>query len=386
MGRFMSTKDFYEEQDTASEVKTQIVCEYFKAWSQVILSVQDDRQEVGNRVGYVDLFAGKGKYDDGTPSTPIRIAQMAIKDTRLSKRLQIVLNESDSERAGALEANIFGLKGINLLEHEPVVLNEEVDARAPSRFSDLDVGPSLVFLDPWGYAGLSMELFDTFLRNWGTDLIFFFNYNRINAAVSNREVANHMNRLFGGADRADDLRGNLEPAGPSERRSLVVRAMEHALKSRSAQWILNFTFQSAEADRVSHDLFFATKSFKGYSIMNDILSNKTSGDADEPALFDETREVQTSLRLAHEPIEQLGDALVSRFAGLTLTRDEIVRTHQAESGTSNAFAEKHYNQALRNLESEGQIRASSTKGRRQAGTFPNHVQITFPESEEKTDE
>ena len=57
--------------------------------------------------------------------------------------------------------------------------------------------PTLLFVDPWGYKGLSLALINSVVQNWGCDCIFFFNYNRINPGVSNDTVREHMNALFG---------------------------------------------------------------------------------------------------------------------------------------------------------------------------------------------
>ena len=56
-------------------------------------------------------------------------------------------------------------------------------------------------MDPWGYKGLSLRLINSVLRNWGSDCIIFFNYNRINMGLNNEFVREHMDALFG-AERA----------------------------------------------------------------------------------------------------------------------------------------------------------------------------------------
>ena len=57
--------------------------------------------------------------------------------------------------------------------------------------------PILAFIDPWGYKGLTLRLVDAFLKDWGCDCLFFFNYGRINAGLSNPMVHAHMAALFG---------------------------------------------------------------------------------------------------------------------------------------------------------------------------------------------
>ena len=48
--------------------------------SKVLLGVGERRQEVSDRIAYIDLFAGPGRYEDGTLSTPLLVLKAAIED------------------------------------------------------------------------------------------------------------------------------------------------------------------------------------------------------------------------------------------------------------------------------------------------------------------
>ena len=76
-------------------------------------------------------------------------------------------------------------------------------------FEEMSLVPTLFFVDPWGYKGLSLRLVNSVLKDWGCDCIFFFNYNRINMGLSNPFVKEHMNALFG-EERAEEFRGILD--------------------------------------------------------------------------------------------------------------------------------------------------------------------------------
>ena len=78
----------------------------------------------------------------------------------------------------------------------------------------MNLVPTLLFVDPWGYKGLSLNLIDSVLKNWGCDCIFFFNYNRINMGLNNENVKEHMDALFG-EQRANELRHKLSPLLPA---------------------------------------------------------------------------------------------------------------------------------------------------------------------------
>ena len=77
----MSNGDFFDEQTIKSELKTEIVRKYFWAWAKVI-SKQVKKFGRSNNIGYVDLFAGPGKYKDASKSTPIHIKEGASRDRK----------------------------------------------------------------------------------------------------------------------------------------------------------------------------------------------------------------------------------------------------------------------------------------------------------------
>ena len=60
--------NFFDESEEQSAIKTAIVSKYFMAWAQVIIPSAEKHD---NRIAYIDLFCGPGRYKDGTESTPI---------------------------------------------------------------------------------------------------------------------------------------------------------------------------------------------------------------------------------------------------------------------------------------------------------------------------
>lgn len=202
----MGTKKFFDESKEQSQVKSEIVEKYFDAWAGIIVGAQRaHRPGQEHRTGYVDLFAGPGRYKDGAISTPLRVVQKAIEKPQYAERLVTIFNDKDEENVQALEEAIQALPGIERLEHKPQVWNEEVGDKIARHFHEIRTIPILAFIDPWGYKGLTLQLVNAFLKDWGCDCIFFFNYNRINMGLSNPFVKEHMRSLFG-ADRADQLR------------------------------------------------------------------------------------------------------------------------------------------------------------------------------------
>jgi three-Cys-motif partner protein len=59
----MQPTKFFDESREQSEVKTAIVTKYFDAWARVVIPWA---RKGSNKIAYIDLFAGPGRYIDGT--------------------------------------------------------------------------------------------------------------------------------------------------------------------------------------------------------------------------------------------------------------------------------------------------------------------------------
>lgn len=237
----MADQRFFDETKEQSQVKAEIVEKYFDAWAGIITATQDQHPQHAKRIAYVDLFAGPGRYKDGASSTPLRVLQKAISNPTYRERLVTIFNDKDDEFVRSLEQEIKELPGIDQLKHRPVVWNAEVGSEIAQQFASRKKIPTLAFIDPWGYKGLSLELVNAFLKDWGCDCIFFFNYSRINAGLSNPLVQEHMAALFGD-ERADRLSQVLDPMDPGQREATIVNDLAAALKQYGHRFVLPFTF------------------------------------------------------------------------------------------------------------------------------------------------
>jgi three-Cys-motif partner protein len=151
----VSTDRFFDESKEQSAVKTAIVSKYFWSWAKVIMP--QVRKLPDPKIAYLDLFAGPGRYKDGTKSTPLLILEKAIEDAEMSQMLVTVFNDKDDTKAHNLQSAIDQLPGIERLRHRPIVWNNEVGSEMVKLFSSIHLVPTLFFVDPWGYKGLSLH-------------------------------------------------------------------------------------------------------------------------------------------------------------------------------------------------------------------------------------
>lgn len=92
--------NFFDHQTLSSKVKASIVSEYFPSYARIIST-----KHKPERIGFYDLFAGPGKYNDGNPSTPILLARNCVKDSFLREHVWMVFN--DKKYKDVLEKILF---------------------------------------------------------------------------------------------------------------------------------------------------------------------------------------------------------------------------------------------------------------------------------------
>jgi three-Cys-motif partner protein len=369
-------QSFFEESKEQSRVKSAIVAKYFDAWAQVMIATQNlYRRSQNNRIAYIDLFAGPGRYADGTKSTPLLVLEKAIGHDVMRERLVAIFNDKDEANTNSLQEAIDELPGVDRLKHQPQVSTHEVGEEIVKMFEQMKLVPTLFFVDPWGYKGLSLRLVNSVLKDWGCDCIFFFNYNRINMGLNNEAVREHMNALFG-QERAGDLRKRLEPLSPSERALVIVEELCSALRALGPRYVLPFRFKDDRGARTSHHLIFVSKGFKGYEIMKETMARECSTEEQGVPSFEYN---PVDARLAgrqqllfqlSRPLDDLGNMLLAEFAGRTLTMQRIYEQHNVDR----PYIKKNYKEVLMKLEAAGKVTASTHR----KGTFGDTVRATFP--------
>lgn len=372
----MGTEQFFEEAMEQSKVKAEIVYKYFWAWAKVILPTA---KQMRGKIAYIDLFAGPGRYKDGTNSTPLLVLEKAIKDADMRQMLVTIFNDADEQNTHSLEAAIQTLPDIHTLKYAPQVMNHEVGSEIVKMFEQVQLIPTFFFVDPWGYKGLSLRLVNSVLKDWGCDCVFFFNYNRINMGLSNQSVEQHMNALFG-EERANALRQRLLPMSPYERELTIVEEIAAALKEMGGKYVLPFGFKTERGTRTSHHLIFVTKHFRGYEIMKDIMADKSSranqgvptfeyspADERQPLLFELSR-----------PLDDLEAMLLNDYAGRSLTMRQIYEEHSIDR----PYLPKNYKDVLKKLEAQASITTDppATQRKKIKGevTFGDNVTVQFP--------
>ncbi len=370
------TENFFDEQSEQSQIKAAIVADYFWAWAGFMVGQQKLRPQYGQKLQYIDLFAGPGRYQNGAKSTPLIILEKAASDPEISGRLCAIFNDKDVANTGSLDKEIKAIPGYANLKNPPKIYTGEVGDEIVKQFQQLKLVPTFLFVDPFGYKGLSLQLVQSVIKDWGCDCVFFFNYNRISMGIGNESVEEHMDALFGKAC-ADKLRERfrMQQLRPHQREMFIVEDMRLALEEMGGKFVLPFRFRNEEGSRTTHHLFFVSKAFRGYDLMKNVMyrhSHKEGtvanfeynpAEAGFPSLFELTR-----------PLGDLEDRLLEDLSGQTLAFEKLYEFHSV----GKPYVLPNYRQVLCRMEQEGKVMMDRPCPPRKKGTLAKDVKVTFP--------
>lgn len=372
-------KNFYQEQKEQSQVKARIIADYFSRWAQIILNTQKKNPRHSQRMAYIDLFAGPGRYDDQSKSTPLLVLETILADSELANRTLTLFNDKDAENIESLKDAIGSLENIEKLKHKPVFYNSEVGEEIAEMFKSKQIIPTFFFVDPWGYKGLSLKLVASIVKDWGCDCVFFLNYNRVNMGINNEAVKPHMISLFG-EDRLNTLQQECEGKSPEEREKIVIKALCIALENQGSQYVLPFRFKNVDGTRTSHYLVFLSKHFRGYDNMKTIMFKESSEKVGGVASYEynplDIHSKQGSLFDALlSPLDELKNMLTTQYAGKTIRFDELYEEHSVNT----PYIKNNYKEVCKALLEEGKITAVhvDTGKTPRKGTFADKMQIVF---------
>jgi len=366
----MADVTFFDVPTAASLKKHRIVSKYFGGWANIVLPNARVRE---GRIMYVDLFSGPGQYRDGTPSIPLLIMQYAIDTPRFHDTLQMIFNDENPELIAKLQAYVAQFPGIERLKYKPIFRNRTIGPDIIPRIKRIDV-PTLFFADPWGYEGVSTKLIEASLTHWGSDFLFFFNYNRINMHLGSDVMNAPINEFFT-AERAEHLRKTISSLRPVQREAAILSAMRDAVKSIGAQVGL-FTYRSATGTRPTHHLMCVSKHRQGMALFKEISAKESTRFDDSVPSLDHNPATNPGQGSLFSPMFELEAELVSAFAGKKdLTAEQIYHEHHI----GKPYILKNYRQALLHLEETGAIAVDPPRAaRRHPDALPSTARITFP--------
>lgn len=183
--------DFFAEKKPWSKVKDALLGCYFQPYVQKILCTYKP-------LIYVDCFAGKGKFDDGNPGSPIialDIIKECVSKTTMQSTPQIEKIFIDLNYANDLQENLKNYKGISIISGK---YEEKIDSVLKDK-ANYNV---FLYIDPYGIKALDCSKFDELANGNFNSIELLINMNSFGFL---REGCRVLGTQFNTDDNYDDL-------------------------------------------------------------------------------------------------------------------------------------------------------------------------------------
>lgn len=158
--------DFFVEKKPWSKVKDELLGCYFKPYVQKILYTYKP-------LVYIDCFAGKGKFDDGNPGSPLialDIMRQCLASTTMNGTPKIGAAFIDLNYAGDLEENLKDYAGVKIVSGK---YEEKIDELLKGK----DGCNVFLYIDPYGIKALDCSRFDRFAGGQFNSIELLINMN-----------------------------------------------------------------------------------------------------------------------------------------------------------------------------------------------------------------
>lgn len=147
---------FFKEKNNWSLIKDKLLGHYLEPYFQKVLMT-------GKPIFYVDCFAGKGKFEDGNPGSPLIALEKREDCLRRTKRADklgaIKTCFIDLNYAEELKENVLS---VNPIYDKPIVISGRYEEKIEQCLQDKQGNNIFLYIDPYGIKALDSNLFDKF--------------------------------------------------------------------------------------------------------------------------------------------------------------------------------------------------------------------------------
>lgn len=323
-------------------VKHRILRKYLFSWTRILSS--------GNpKVHYFDGFAGRGRYEEGDPGSPLLALDVADSLSDHFERFYCTFNELNGNNFNDLKEEVERKKENVTSKIEVDFFNEPfediaVDLLSGERYGDL---PSLVFIDPFGYQGTPFSVVAEImnLRRSGNEVFFTFMVDKIRRFLDDPEKEETITRTLG----TEDWEYIKEYNDRETKENELLKLYENQLyEVASVNYVFPFQMKHPERDVTVYYLLHATNHFKGLKIMKDVMFREGAEEhfsflGPEHYGFEEGQTTLFESTSAEDQrIPDLADYLYEVFNGRRLRYWEVMK----ETYLDTDLIQPHYRQAI----------------------------------------
>ena len=340
------SKDHFKKLKKSTRVKIDIVTEYFSIWANIMQNASICRNKI---LTYMDLFSGPGIYDDGNPSTPIRILSYVSKNIYLLENLKTEFYEGENKYFLKLQKNIQSHEAYNKLKFEPVINPKVITPEIADELNLCDC--TFCFIDPFGYKDLHLDLFHNVTKNWGCDCVFYFNTRGIVRNFDNETQNKYWTNIFGN-EGFKRIKERHEHEKNTRFEKIIIDELQNTLENEGVKFFIPFAIEFEEKEMISHHLVFITKHELGFRKMKEIMYKHSLKDGDIPQYISKNiNYVQLGFSFDMN-IGALQDLLLKDFSGQEIS---VAKIYEKCNKWGYLYVDKNIKDALIKLESRNLI-------------------------------
>lgn len=365
---------FFEQAEPHSRAKHKILEEYLTRWTIILGKQYRDRPLL-----YVDGFSGAGQYDDKTPGSPL-IAIKTVQNLCLKNpdfKIRMVFIEKNKEVLKKLECNLLEMRNTaprNLIIDKPMggSCNEEVVKLIEERVKEHHaLGPSLFFLDQFGYSNVPMNLISRILKYESCEVLTYMNWNMLGLYIEDHTKHKTISTAFGGEEWAT-VKLDKPNIRSKKFRDEYIKALKEKAK---AQFCCPFEMRDGSG-RLIYWLFFCTRNIRGMEEMK-----KAMWKVDNSGGFSFSDKHIGQAHLFNYGVKELVDDIVKRFGGSECKLEDI---HNFVISSTPHYK---YKDALAEMEREGFLEVIKSPEGRKKGSFGDsemRIKVRKESSKEKS--
>lgn len=333
-----------------TKVKHRILQKYLVPWTRILSS--------GNpRIHYFDGFAGRGRYEDGEPGSPLLAMDVA---NRLSDGFEEFLCTFVEKNPNNYEDLVDAVEekseecgdNIEIIHRDSEF--EEVIEEIIEELDGNEILPSFFFIDPFGYNAMPFEIVSDILnlRDTGVELFLTFMVRDIRRFLSSPGHEDSITRILGTEEWKEI------PESHDNKEEEILKIYERQLKTvAGAKYVWPFEMKMPERKETVYYLIHVTNHFKGHKIMKHVMYKEGAKDQfaylgpDHYAYDSGQQTLFESSNTEDTRISDLADFLFERFEGQRLTFWEVMK----KSYTETNYIEEHYRKAIKHLADEHRV-------------------------------
>ncbi len=293
------------------------------------------------RLLFIDGFAGPGEYDRGEPGSPLIALNAAIqhKADLSGCELVYIFIERDKDRFHHLDALLARQK------IPPYVSSRVVQGTFAEHLTDIldaldeagkQLAPAFVMVDPFGFAGLPLELIARVAAYQKTELLISFMCESIVRWRDHPNLEDTFEGLFG----CPDWRKVSKFSEPADRREFLLDLYLKQLRARGEMRYVRAFQMMDKGNRTEYFLIFATHHIEGLKAMKAAMWSVDPAGSFQ--FSDATVSDQLTLFSPQPDFDLLKRLIVQQFAGREVTIGQLERFVVVDT----AFRETHFKRQI----------------------------------------